>query len=156
MDAPSSTSKPSDSGSLASDASKFLANLPSRGLFSSNVISSKPGRLRVYVCDHDTTPPEAQLIRTNETNILIRYLTSKKNKSDSKRPCRENSSKRVSENELDRRSKRAVASSQSSSRHEALNSGPPIKEYHNLTVERLRSLLRVRGLSVKGKKAHAG
>uniref|UniRef100_A0A7N0SVN6 DET1- and DDB1-associated protein 1 n=1 Tax=Kalanchoe fedtschenkoi TaxID=63787 RepID=A0A7N0SVN6_KALFE len=61
--------------------------------------------------------PEAQLIRTNETNILIRYLTSKKNKSDSKRPCRENSSKRVSENELDRRSKRAVASSQSSSRH---------------------------------------
>uniref|UniRef100_A0A7N0VBJ2 DET1- and DDB1-associated protein 1 n=1 Tax=Kalanchoe fedtschenkoi TaxID=63787 RepID=A0A7N0VBJ2_KALFE len=110
------------------------------------------GGLRVYVCDHDTAPPEEQLIKTNQTNILIRSLTLKKNKGDSKSPNRESSRKRASEKALDGRSKRAVTSSQSSTRHEALNSGAPIKEYHNLTVERLRALLKERSLSVKGKK----
>ncbi|CAM8912636.1 unnamed protein product [Rhodiola kirilowii] len=152
MDAPSSTSKKSDLDSMPSDASKYLVNLPSRGLFSSDIISSNPGILRVYVCDRDTAPPEDQLIKTDQTNILIRSLTLKKNKADSKSPSRESSRKRAPEKALDGRSKRVVTGSQPSSRHEVLNSGAPIKEYHNLTVERLRALLKERGLSVKGRK----
>ncbi|KAK1645678.1 hypothetical protein QYE76_063483 [Lolium multiflorum] len=39
-------------------AAKFLAGLPSRGNFSSSSISSNLGGLRVYVCEHDTNPPD--------------------------------------------------------------------------------------------------
>ncbi|RZB56661.1 hypothetical protein D0Y65_045681 [Glycine soja] len=53
MDAPN----PSSSG-----ASPFLANLPSRGLFSSTVVSSNPGGMRVYVCNHDTSPPGLRIL----------------------------------------------------------------------------------------------
>ncbi|CAM9002175.1 unnamed protein product [Rhodiola kirilowii] len=152
MDAPSSTSTPSGTNSPLSEAPKLLVNLPSRGFFSSHVISSNLGGLRVYMCDRDTAPPDEQLITTNQTNILIRSLTLKKKKADSKSPSRENSKKRASETALDGRSKRAVTNKQSSTRHEALKSSASVKEYHNLTVERLRALLKERGLSVKGKK----
>uniref|UniRef100_A0A7N0U4G9 DET1- and DDB1-associated protein 1 domain-containing protein n=1 Tax=Kalanchoe fedtschenkoi TaxID=63787 RepID=A0A7N0U4G9_KALFE len=98
-----------------------------------NVFFSKfrlQGHLRVYVSDHDTAPPEEQLIRTNQTNILIRSLTLKKNKCDFKNPrwhkflymnfvflITSSTRYRASEKDLDGRSKRAVARSQSSSRH---------------------------------------
>ncbi|KAF4377845.1 hypothetical protein G4B88_031511 [Cannabis sativa] len=63
-----SSSPPSDSNPSSNGASKFLLNLPSRGLFSSTVLSSNPymykkrrmndgGGMRVYVCVHDTSPP---------------------------------------------------------------------------------------------------
>ncbi|XP_033141665.1 uncharacterized protein LOC103855045 isoform X2 [Brassica rapa] len=69
--------------------SKFLSDLPSRGFLSSTVVSSNPGSFRVYICEHDTSPPEGQQIRTNQQNILIRSLSLKKQKGDSsskKRP----------------------------------------------------------------------
>ncbi|KVH98148.1 Ubiquitin ligase, Det1/DDB1-complexing [Cynara cardunculus var. scolymus] len=55
-------------------ASKFLIDLPSKGLFSSSVISSNLGGMQVYVTDHDTSPPENQVIKTDQVNILIRSL----------------------------------------------------------------------------------
>ncbi|XP_028552377.1 uncharacterized protein LOC110096453 isoform X2 [Dendrobium catenatum] len=73
-----------DDEMAAGGASKFLTNLPSRGLFSSAVLSSNLGSMRVYVCDHDTSPPEEQLIKTNATNILIRSLQINKLRIDSK------------------------------------------------------------------------
>ncbi|EYU23129.1 hypothetical protein MIMGU_mgv1a017652mg, partial [Erythranthe guttata] len=58
----STDSSPSDSAaSSPSDStdgpSKFLADLPSRGFFSSPVVSSNPEEMPVYICDHDTSPP---------------------------------------------------------------------------------------------------
>ncbi|KAF3539921.1 hypothetical protein F2Q69_00025369 [Brassica cretica] len=41
------------------------------------------GSFRVYICEHDTSPPEGQQIRTNQQNILIRSLSLKKQKGDS-------------------------------------------------------------------------
>lgn len=56
-------------------ASKYLANLPSRGLFSAAAAAaSNLSGMRVYVCDHDTSPPEDQLIKTDTTEISIRAL----------------------------------------------------------------------------------
>ncbi|EHA8589553.1 putative Apurinic endonuclease-redox protein [Cocos nucifera] len=75
---------PSDPDRTAGGASKYLASLPSRGLFSNTVPSSNLGGIRVYVCDHNTAPPDEQLIKTNTTNILIRALQINKQKSDSK------------------------------------------------------------------------
>ncbi|KAG6516900.1 hypothetical protein ZIOFF_020275 [Zingiber officinale] len=92
----------------AGGASKHLVDLPSRGLFSSPVLSSTPGTMRVYVCERETAPPahtslvlamlsvvtltsrvdlcyvEDQLIKTNTTNILIRALQINKQKSELK------------------------------------------------------------------------
>ncbi|KAG7954259.1 hypothetical protein I3843_11G008000 [Carya illinoinensis] len=105
----SSSSQPSDSNHpTASGASKFLADLPSLGFFSSTVVSSNPGGMRVYICDHETSPPgkcinleillefpyllfkglnisveEDQQIKTNQQNILIRSLMLRRQKSDS-------------------------------------------------------------------------
>ncbi|RRT80750.1 hypothetical protein B296_00023156 [Ensete ventricosum] len=76
--------QPSGADRTARGASKYLAGLPSRGLFSSAVLSSNPGGMRVYVCDHETAPPEGQVIKTNTTNILIRALQINKQKSDAK------------------------------------------------------------------------
>uniref|UniRef100_A0A0E0BJ39 DET1- and DDB1-associated protein 1 domain-containing protein n=1 Tax=Oryza glumipatula TaxID=40148 RepID=A0A0E0BJ39_9ORYZ len=65
-------------------AAKFLSGLPSRGNFSSISASYTLGRLRVYVCEHDTDPPEGQVIETDTTNILIRHLQLKKKEMDAK------------------------------------------------------------------------
>uniref|UniRef100_M4EKA6 DET1- and DDB1-associated protein 1 domain-containing protein n=1 Tax=Brassica campestris TaxID=3711 RepID=M4EKA6_BRACM len=78
--------------------SKFLSDLPSRGFLSSTVVSSNPGSFRVYICEHDTSPPEGQQIRTNQQNILIRSLSLKKQKGDS------SSKKRPANKALDNRS----------------------------------------------------
>ncbi|KAM7471516.1 hypothetical protein LguiA_009699 [Lonicera macranthoides] len=141
-------------------ASKFLANLPSRGLFSSTVPSSNPGGMRVYICDHDTSPPEDQLIKTNQMNILIRSLMLKKQKGESNSKdvkgisINEGSRKRAAEKALDGRAtaKRAASNAQCSSRQEGSKSRPHDKDFQSLTVERLRTLLKEKGLSVKGKK----
>ncbi|AED97754.1 SAP domain-containing protein [Arabidopsis thaliana] len=62
-----SSSQPSDSSDQT--ASKFLSDLPSRGFLSSTVVSSNPGSLRVYICEHDTSPPEGSSSRTGERDF---------------------------------------------------------------------------------------
>ncbi|CAK9170292.1 unnamed protein product [Ilex paraguariensis] len=154
---PSGSNNPTAGGGAA----KFLADLPSCGLFSSTVLSSNPGGMRVYVCDHNTSPPENQLIKTNQTNILIRSLMLKKQKGDSNSKdvrgtaANESSRKRAAEKALDSRAsaKRAITNNHAGSQPEAgSKSRVPEKDIQSLTVDRLRALLREKGLSLKGKK----
>ncbi|KAK7820112.1 hypothetical protein CFP56_039227 [Quercus suber] len=179
-----STSQPSDSNPTAPGASEFLAGLPSRGLFSSTVISSNPeyilnkvmvevlgeesglgfaqssnGGMRVYICDHDTAPPEGQQIKTNQQNILIRSLMLRKQKGEASSKdvkgvaSSEASRKRVAERPSDSRTSAKRANSQGGSRQEGSNSQASNRDFQNFTVERLRALLKSKGLSPKGKKA---
>ncbi|CAL2261073.1 unnamed protein product [Prunus armeniaca] len=154
-----SSSQPSDSNQTASGAFKFLQNLPSRGLLSSTFLSSNPGGMRVYVCVRDTSPPEDQHIQTNQQNILIRSLTLKKQKGESSSKdvkgagAAEGSRKRVAERVLESRTSAKRAASQSSSRQEGSGSSQASsRDFQGLTVERLRALLKAKGLSLKGKK----
>ncbi|KAH7667064.1 DET1- and DDB1-associated protein 1 N-terminal [Dioscorea alata] len=67
---------------------KFISRrgseIPSRAsfpwLFSSIILSSNLGEMRVYVCDHDTALPEEQVIKINGMNILIKALQINKEK----------------------------------------------------------------------------
>eukprot|EP00262_Sarcandra_glabra_P001803 TRINITY_DN11970_c0_g1_i1.p1 TRINITY_DN11970_c0_g1~~TRINITY_DN11970_c0_g1_i1.p1 ORF type:complete len:178 (+),score=23.36 TRINITY_DN11970_c0_g1_i1:164-697(+) len=138
-------------------ASKYLANLPSRGLFSSTVLSSNPRGMRVYICDHDTSPPDEQLIKTNQTNILIRSLTLNKQKSDCS--LKDAKNKVSKESIKSKRSAERVVDGRTSAKRANLTSGSgsPRQEgssarLRGLTVERLRALLKERGLSIRGKK----
>ncbi|XP_068665118.1 protein LOWER TEMPERATURE 1-like [Aristolochia californica] len=148
-----------DSRAAPAGASKFLANLPSRGLFSSTVLSSNPGGMRVYICDHDTSPPVEQLIKTNQTNILIRSLTLKKQKVDSctkdlkvKKVAADNTrGKRSAERPVDGRTSTKRANLTGSNQREGSSTRSP-EEFQSLTVERLRGILKERGLSTRGKK----
>ncbi|KAL9338085.1 hypothetical protein Peur_069854 [Populus x canadensis] len=160
----SSSSCPSDSNPKPPGASKFLSNLPSRGFLSSTVSSSNPGGMRVYICEHDTSPPEGQQIKTNQTNILIRSLQLNKHKGDSSSKdvkgltATEGSRKRAPERALDSRAPAKRGNNQIGSRQgfehtEGSDSRTSDKDYYSLTVERLRALLKERGLSPKGKKA---
>ncbi|XP_048443467.1 uncharacterized protein LOC103950018 [Pyrus x bretschneideri] len=155
----SSSQPPSDTNPTASSPSKLLQNLPSRGLFSSTVLSSNPGGVRVYVCTHDTSPPDGQLIQTNQQNILIRSLTLKKQKGDSSSKdaksagAAESSKKRPAERVLDSKASAKKATSQTSSRQEGSSSqASSSRDFQGLTVERLRALLKAKGLYTKGKK----
>ncbi|CAD5184612.1 unnamed protein product [Musa acuminata subsp. malaccensis] len=157
--------QPSSADRTARGASKYLAGLPSRGLFSSAVLSSNPGGIRVYVCDHETAPPEGQVIKTNSTNILIRALQINKQKSDAKDVIAKSAadSSTVKSKEFffffsrsavrtsERRSppKKMKTSSASTS---SCSSELSEKKLQTMTVERLRALLKERGLSPKGKK----
>ncbi|XP_073261154.1 protein LOWER TEMPERATURE 1 isoform X2 [Populus alba] len=176
----SSSSCPSDSNPKPPGASKFLSNLPSLGFLSSTVSSSNPGGMRVYICEHDTSPPgyalriialcsqtlpfpEGQQIKTNQTNILIRSLQLNKHKGDSSSKdvkgltATEGSRKRAPERALDSRAPAKRGNNQIGSRQgfehtEGSDSRTSDKDYYSLTVERLRALLKERGLSPKGKK----
>lgn len=153
----SSSPPPANSG-----AGQYLKDLPSRGFFANAVPSSSPGGLRVYICDHDTSPPENQIIKTDSTNILIRSLTLNKSKGDSKlkdvngRTAAENSKgKRPAERPADEKliaKKASTGSNSGSSKKEGGSIQLSDREIQMSTVERLRSLLRERGLSTKGKK----
>ncbi|CAA2955882.1 Hypothetical predicted protein [Olea europaea subsp. europaea] len=155
MDCSCSGSQPSNSKDGSAGAAKFLVGLPSRGLLSSTVVSSKPGMMRVYVCDHDTSPPDDQLIKTNQMNILIRSLMLMNQRTDScskdGKGIDENQGlrKRTAERHLDgKASKRAMLSTD-------LQVGSQSCEpdnLHFLTVERLRALLKEKGLPVRGRK----
>ncbi|CAL9057894.1 unnamed protein product [Musa banksii] len=151
--------QPSSADRTATGASKYLAGLPSRGLFSSAVLSSNPGGIRVYVCDHETAPPEGQVIKTNSTNILIRALQINKQKSDAKDVIAKSAAdsstvKRSAVRTLERRSppKKMKTSSASTSHRGSCSSELSEKKLQTMTVERLRALLKERGLSPKGKK----
>ncbi|CAN6446883.1 unnamed protein product [Victoria cruziana] len=130
-------------------AAVHLKDLPSRGLFSSPTVCSSMGGLRSYVCDKDTAPPVDQVIRTDQTNILIRALTLKKQETKTKNVAESAKGKRSAERSLDRLStKRANKTDGSSSQCR----GNDMEDLHSMTVERLRSLLKAKGLSTKGKK----
>ncbi|KAG0496722.1 hypothetical protein HPP92_001413 [Vanilla planifolia] len=136
-------------------ASKYLKDLPSRGLFSSRFPSSNLGSIRVYVCDHDTTPPEDQVIKTNATNILIRSLQLSKQKNDAKdakASMEVSRGKRVAARLLDGKSSAKRANTGVASSSAGSSSGLSERMLHTMTVERLRALLKERGLSPKGKK----
>ncbi|XVF49642.1 hypothetical protein PTKIN_Ptkin04bG0029400 [Pterospermum kingtungense] len=115
-----SSSQPLDHDPTSSGASKFLSNLPSRGHLSSTVISSNLGGMRVYICEHNTSPPENQHIKTNQQNILIRslMLNNKKVDSSSKdvKAAAEGSRKRAAERVMDSRASAKKANPESSSR----------------------------------------
>uniref|UniRef100_A0ACD6AMK0 Uncharacterized protein n=2 Tax=Avena sativa TaxID=4498 RepID=A0ACD6AMK0_AVESA len=137
-------------------AAKFLAGLPSRGNFSSSSISSSLGGLRVYVCEHDTDPPEGQVIETDTTNILIRHLQLKKKESEAKDtgsriPGESSKGKRSAARSLDVQNSSKKPNLGNSSAEEAI-SGFSQHTLQSFTVERLRALLRQRGFTAKGKK----
>ncbi|CAN8251773.1 unnamed protein product [Cochlearia groenlandica] len=176
----SSSSKPSDSSDQS--ASKLLSDLPCRGFMSSSTfVSSNPGSLRVYICEHDTSPPEGQHIKTNQQNILIRSLLLKKQKGessskDTKGTGEDGPRKRAANKALDDRSlaKRAAISSkqgydlsdtmfQDSDNSfvlktmlffctEGSSSRTGERDFQSLTVEKLRALLKEKGLQTKGRK----
>ncbi|XP_024169024.1 uncharacterized protein LOC112175572 [Rosa chinensis] len=151
------SSQPSDSNQAASGASISLQNLPSRGLFSAPVLSLNPGRMRVCVCEYETSLPEDEHIKTNQQNILIRSLKLKKQKekgdSSSKdvkgAGAAEGSRKRVAERVLDRAPAKKASMQP---RQEESSNQASSRDFQGLTVERLRALLKAKGLSVKGKK----
>uniref|UniRef100_K3ZDJ5 DET1- and DDB1-associated protein 1 domain-containing protein n=1 Tax=Setaria italica TaxID=4555 RepID=K3ZDJ5_SETIT len=64
--------------------SSLLAGLPSRGNFTESDVASSMGGLKVYICLHDTAPPEGQVVKTDTNNILIRALQLSKHKSEAK------------------------------------------------------------------------
>ncbi|KAM3247170.1 hypothetical protein P3L10_008937 [Capsicum annuum] len=152
------TSSSSSNNATVSGAAKYLTGLPSRGLFSSTILSSNPGGMRVYVCEHETSPPEDQLIKTNQQNILIRSLMLKKQRGDYNSKdgkgisSNDNGRKRAAEKALDGRvsTKKATTSKQVASTQETSKTGTP--DIHNMTVERLRALLKEKGLSLRGRK----
>ncbi|KAJ8772300.1 hypothetical protein K2173_027477 [Erythroxylum novogranatense] len=116
------------------------------------------GGMRVYICDRDTSPPEGQLIKTNQTNILIRSLQLKKQKGESSSKdvkgahATDGSRKRAPERVLDSRASAKRNNSQPGPRQEGSASRTSERDLQCLTVERLRALLRAQGLSTKGKK----
>ncbi|CAJ2664218.1 unnamed protein product [Trifolium pratense] len=121
-------------------ASQYLVNLPSRGTFTSPSISCNSNGMRVYVCDHKTTPPEGQHIKTNTQNILIRALTLKN----------DNSKKRTAEKGLGGPAKKP--NNQTNSQQEGSNGRTSNRNFQSLTVDKLRALLKAKGLPTKGKK----
>lgn len=54
------------------------------------LVSIQPGAVfsappTAYIADHDTAPPEDQVVKSDPTSLLIRALHSKKSKEDAKR-----------------------------------------------------------------------
>eukprot|EP00897_Mesotaenium_endlicherianum_P009533 jgi/Mesen1/8608/ME000050S08025 len=136
----------------------WLANLPSQGNFtkSASVTSST---LPVYICDHDTAPPEDQVIKTDATNILIRALTLKKAREHSKAAPADTKGKRAADGPTEeqplgvKRSKAGVHGRSAGGSSTAGGSGKVSeRELSGMTVDKLKLHLRERGLSTRGKK----
>lgn len=136
----------------------FLADLPCKGNFT-NAATFGQGKLQVYLCDHDTRPPDDQVIRTDSTNILIRSLSLKKNKEESSK-VKEGRGGKTGE---DLKGKRLVEGGNgdvpSTKRQKTVKGGSggssnPLseRELQSMTVDRLRSLLKDMGASARGKK----
>ncbi|KAK2997928.1 hypothetical protein RJ639_024999 [Escallonia herrerae] len=94
-------------------------------------------------------------------NILIRSLKLKKHKGEASSKdakvmaVNDGLRKRAAEKAPDGRApaKRPLSNSQSSSRQEGTKSRGADRDFQTLTVERLRALLKEKGLSLRGKKA---
>ncbi|KAB2015020.1 hypothetical protein ES319_D09G268500v1 [Gossypium barbadense] len=112
--------------------------------------------MRVYICEHNTSPPESQHIKTDQQNILIRslMLNNTKGGSSSKdvKAAAEGPRKRAAEKVMDSSGSPKKANTKNNSQSEGSSSSVAEKDYHSFTVERLRALLKERGLSPKGKK----
>ncbi|KAL1060454.1 hypothetical protein V6Z11_1Z097200 [Gossypium hirsutum] len=54
-----------------------------RATVAEQVKGQKQGGMRVYICEHNTSPPENQHIKTDQQNILIRSLMLNNNKGGS-------------------------------------------------------------------------
>ncbi|KAB2067945.1 hypothetical protein ES319_A09G262900v1 [Gossypium barbadense] len=151
-----SSSHPFEHDQTAPGASKFLSDLPSRGHLSSPIISSNLGVMQVYICEHNTSPPESQHIKTDQQNILIRSLMLNNNKGGSSskdvKAAAEGPRKRAAEKVMDSSASAKKANTKNNSQSEGSSSSVAEKDYHSFTVERLRALLKERGLSPKGKK----
>ncbi|KAB2067952.1 hypothetical protein ES319_A09G263600v1 [Gossypium barbadense] len=154
-----SSSQPFDHDQTAPGASKFLSDLPSRGHLYSTVISSNlsfAGGMRVYICEHILLL-QSQHIKTDQQNIRIRSLMLNNNKvgSSSKdvKAAVEGPRKRAAEKVMDSSASAKKANTKNNSQSEGSSSIVAKKDYHSFTVERLRALLKERGLSPKGKKA---
>eukprot|EP00244_Chara_vulgaris_P002813 TRINITY_DN14965_c0_g1_i2.p1 TRINITY_DN14965_c0_g1~~TRINITY_DN14965_c0_g1_i2.p1 ORF type:complete len:172 (-),score=42.33 TRINITY_DN14965_c0_g1_i2:296-811(-) len=158
----------------------FLTGLPSRGNFTKTTSGSVvQGLLPVYICDHETSPPEDQYIRTDPTNILIRAL--KKSKDDAKAKDlkgkaaqEDHKGKRPADAGLDDRPMKRVNASGGSGGHALGTQGAAVgssgrkeiaggslggvsgkmseKDLQNLTVDKLKAFLKEKGLPLKGKK----
>ncbi|CAL0330092.1 unnamed protein product [Lupinus luteus] len=100
------------------------------------------GGMRVYTCVRDTSPPEGQHIKTNQQNILIRSLTLKKQKDAS-----ESSRKRPAEKAAESRAPAKRTNNQINSLQEGSNSQTSHRDFQNLTVERLRALLKAQAVT---------
>ncbi|CAN7125848.1 unnamed protein product, partial [Brassica rapa subsp. narinosa] len=134
-------------GDISYKFSKLVDKFFDMNILVCNLLHSRTlqGSFRVYICEHDTSPPEGQQIRTNQQNILIRSLSLKKQKGDS------SSKKRPANKALDNRS--SAKRPTNVSRLEGSNSGTGEKDFQSLTVEKLRALLKEKGLPTKGRKA---
>ncbi|TYH60486.1 hypothetical protein E1A91_D08G287800v1 [Gossypium mustelinum] len=144
-----SSSQPFDHDQTAPGASKFLSDLPSRGHLSSTIISSNLGGMRVYICEHNTSPPEMQHIKTDQQNILIRSLMLNNNKGGSS----SKDVKAAAEGPRKRAAEKVMDSSASPKKANTKNNSQSVGSSSSFTVERLRALLKERGHSPKGKKA---
>lgn len=103
-----------------------------------------------------------QVISTNQTNILIRSLMLKKQRNDA--VLKDVKGKSTTEITKGKRAAERTADGRASAKRASLNLNPRSsqqeksggcafdKEFQSLTVDKLRILLRGRGLSVKGKK----
>ncbi|CDY31371.1 BnaA02g33700D [Brassica napus] len=85
------------------------------------------------------------IYHTNQQNILIRSLSLKKQKGDS------SSKKRSANKALDDSS--SAKRPANVSRQEGSSSGTGEKDFQSLIVEKLRALLKEKGLPTKGRKA---
>ncbi|KAJ3701557.1 hypothetical protein LUZ61_005262 [Rhynchospora tenuis] len=129
-------------------ASEFLPGLPSRGNFTVGFNSNMDAR--THMCLHDTSPPEDQIIKTDVTNILIRSLQLNKQRSDTKEQTTKG--KRTPTRLLESKVPSKRLNTGASSSRQGSSSGFSDQTLQSLTVERLRALLKERGLSPKGRK----
>ncbi|CAK9226815.1 unnamed protein product [Sphagnum jensenii] len=150
-------------------AAQYLQNLPSRGCFSQPSATSTGG-MKVYVCQHDTAPPDEQLIKTDSTNILIRALTLKKEKGRTDQKAKdskgkvvtaaastpeEGKGKRPAERQLEDKPalKRAnTANGSTPDRKEEGSSRLSGKNLQVCTVQQLKAMLKEMNLPLKGNK----
>jgi hypothetical protein len=98
---------------------------------------------------------KGQLIKTNQQNILIRSLLLKKQKGessskDSKGTAEDGPKKRAANRALDDRSSAKRAAN--ASRQEGSSSRTGERDFQSLTVEKLRAMLKEKGLPTKGRK----
>ncbi|KAJ4795008.1 SAP domain-containing protein [Rhynchospora pubera] len=127
-------------------ASEFLPGLPSRGNFTVGFNSNMDAK--THMCLRDTSPPEGQIIKTDVTNILIRSLQLKRSDTVEQTTKGKRTPTRLLESKVP--SKRLNTGASSSK--QGSSSGFSDQTLQSLTVERLRALLKERGLSPKGRK----
>ena len=152
------------------DMAERLANLPVRGDFFTRYERGTPTMVEppAYVCDHDTEPPQHQVIGSDKTNVLIRFLTLKKNKEERAKDAAAKGKKAVSGHandkgkrpadaldEPDRPNKRPAFESyvETARRARDLASEPyTLAELQSKKMEELRDILKNKNQPLKGRK----